>query len=737
MSFNVFENSTGPFNGVTPHHLLFCKNLKYGIRSDVDITVKSQYEVKGLRKGAMFTNTISPFGVLKATLTRDIDSFDGYNAEIIGGDGRPTASGLYDALKRTGRLKPYEVDEMADQFSQFAGDNHVSVLYNMLRLWCIRTAETNPAAGVGSTSSFRDEAATEGDFLSHPTRRVINDIFTFRNDDLFYDDGYVNISYKDYLGRRFDEAYALEAGDELNVIVSNVAEANLFGFAPVMRNMVRADIQVLAGALSRWGCDYPVRLCHSSPSLSSTVTVPLSMSNLVGKYKYDTNVTPKQILSTLNKYVSINRIEAQFDMAYTMLVQAMYAPLPMSVEANGWVSPVNAVIMPEVSSYRGLLPSITRGARYEPYPEARLTWANFSVSPNVVAVHAMCACESFFTGIFEILTASTEGNYEKLEALGVASCEDATPYRMYLEAATYRYGKAHETLWHTVAGVDMISHLFRTTKPAQLPINVTGLGSVNCEHDVYEIVEGNTTRYRVRALDMRPALYPVLSMGINTDRYYNNAFNYDVEMRYDPAHRVYVMDGAQETNKVLTALKIMGYNATVTAAWSNRKYRNWTSNAASHMLPMVPPDMFSKTQYAMCEDEITRRKACWAELPLTGEHVQIKLALKVNGKAILASGKHYLSIVNQRRVTRLATTPGQFDPLTAVIRVVPGKLPYASAGFRLAEVPREVQPPATLQPEAMRSPSPIGWDQEQQEPDPQMAMRDLPNVTFGPEDEDA
>nr|UUV42483.1 MAG: capsid protein [Hanko totivirus 1] len=366
-----------------------------------------------------------------------------------------------------------------------------------------------------------------------------------------------------------------------------------------------------------------------------------------------------------------------------MAAQALFAPLPRAIEANGWVSPVNVITMPTLSSIRGVHPVVLSGSPMCFNAEAKLTWVNFQSNPMTLFLHGVAACESFFTGLFELLTATGEPFYDVMAYLGIDGQMDRTPMRLFYEAVAYRFGGSKTVRWYTSAGVDFVRHL-EETQFAQCPVTVSAIANHPDGYQFYEIEEAGIKRTRIRTPEMRPALYPILSMGVNVDHYYPNAWAYSVDLAYDSNTHAYTVLGSSLANKALNALRVVGYDAILTNAVSGMKYRNWAANANGHVMPMVPPDS-GNGMYYIRVDDISVRRHHWVELPVGQGNIQLKLKLKPTSYAIMLSGKLLTNYAGTRKLITHVPQPLQGYSFGGVVfQTTSTNLPYRGKHFQLA-----------------------------------------------------
>jgi hypothetical protein len=664
MSYQLLDQLTGPLANVLPNFNYLTKTVKYGIKADVDIGVTSEFTNAYKRRGALFTNVLSPFGVFNSEIVRDPPIFDGINARFFNDYGEIDERAIAETLRLKGVYRPNVIAEIAPTIASCNSENHVTVLVNLLRFSLIKRSNPNE--------------------------------LSFRNDDLFYEDGHLAVSYKNYLKREFNED--LEFVFKEGIQVERFSESTVVGddfYCPNIENLSTKEFNILLTLLGSIKCDYPLRLAFSTPKLVDKLTLPFNSKHAT-HYEIVSDFSAYEVDQIVRKYIFANRVETSFDLAYLIVVTAMYAPLPRAIEANGWVSPVNQIKLPNVGSVRGLMPEMTGGQPLSRSPQKALTWMNYKQSTGRIAIHAIAACEAFYTGFFEVLTASPNGIEDTLTAVGVNSTVTATPYKMFCESAAYRFGKDFDLIWLTNAGVDCYSHLL-ATEPAALSILAKVTDTELEGYDVYTTNANGEETVHVITKEVKPALFPVLSMGINDDRYFTNSLDYSSTLYVDHSVGVLATTDSDHMNKALSILRIGGYDAVMVDRLTGLSYRNWAANSNGQVMPMLPPKVKGKSTYIIPINTIVKRKRNWMDLGNLTDSVTLNAKINLVGYVIMTNGKMVSTYLPKYQNIKVYPKSMDKEEMVAVeMKTSATSIKYHYSGFMLAASQTEA-PPARLQ----------------------------------------
>jgi hypothetical protein len=288
-----------------------------------------------------------------------------------------------------------------------------------------------------------------------------------------------------------------------------------------------------------------------------------------------------------------------------------------------------------------------------------------------------------FTGIFELLTADYRGFDFTLESLGINGITEASPYRLFVEAASYRFGKSFEVLWSTGCGVDYTKHL-TACEPIQNDI-VVNINGDTSGYEVYSYDVNGVSINKVICRDVKAALFPVLSMGINDDRYYLNALKYQVRLVYNPVNKCLTTTNSTDANKAMNIMRIMGYNALMTDMSTGLTYRNWASNANGHVMPQLPPNLNGVSAYVFPVDRLEKRANNWGDISCVASELTLGVSITKKGYVIYRNGK-LVSVFNRRyhAITSMPKALSPVDSAVVVLKTNPDAVKYRYADFLLA-----------------------------------------------------
>lgn len=654
MAFLLFEQIAGPLSSYTPTNFKNHKNIKYGIRANVDFKVTSAGSLaEGKRQGAVFTNVISNIGVPTSILVDAHDNFAGTNAALMDETGHYDRGLVYDSLKMTGHYRLEAAAELSDALSMHACENSAGILYNMLRMWSI--------AG----DDFKE--------------------VRFKRSDIAYNDGHVKIDYSSHLGLAAEPAWQLTF-DPIVLASGTVSASTFIGnvAVPVLRGLTDKEMALVAAAASAWHSSIPVRAAHSSPALASGVALPVHI-NTLDSLK---DVTRNEVFLLIKKYVNANRLYADFDRAYTMFCEMLFVPAPRSAEAHTWVEPNPVISIPRWNTARGVFSQATQGAAYESMPELKYTFSNWVRTPMRAIMHAMAVTEALYTGFYEIMTAGSGDIFNNLAMLNVAYGDAHTPYRQLIEACSYRFGKGIEMAWHDNFGCAHFTRLLTSEPvPREVIFDWVSKPEPNSYHHV--VVKTDTSSY-MRLLSPRaePALYPVLSMGINDDRFFLNKTHYTAMMHVNQNAQTLTTTNPREANKMMAMMRVAGYDITARAASSEKTVRNWAANSNGQVMPLFMPDDGAQDVYIVKVTDIVPRKMSWLAMPsLTGD-VEFTCSIKPLSYVVMHNNQYTMDASVGFTYVRSPYGDAKLPNIhTAIapVRTTPDALPYKYLDFRLAE----------------------------------------------------
>nr|WAK77569.1 MAG: capsid protein [Totiviridae sp.] len=605
MSTRVLDQLCGPLLDVLPSQQLIARHVKYGTTCEVKYHVTTtQGAFSSNRPNALFTNMLTPFGTLSFNMVNDQGDFDGFNNQMINEYGLLDENLVCEALKRTGAYRPSSVRPMAANIAGEVIESHVSVLFNLLRMKLI----------------------AEIDF----SKVVV------KPSDVAYDDGHVAQNYAQFLGRDFDVGFEMKFND--NIVIARHNEntrVDRGDYLPNLYGFTAKEVSILGMALAGWTCDYPLRIASSTPQLCGKFIIPFG--TMYGSILDIVDYSARDVDVVLRKLVANNRLDAQFDLAYTLLAAVIYTPLPRAVEANGWVSPNIDFNLPRAGSVRGMIDEFTQGNAFQPRPTAMLTWETYKLQPTRLTLHAIAMTEALYTGLFEVLTNRNNDLAGSLAALGLYGSGSLKPYRFMMECASYRFGKRFELKWDAKAGPDFTRKLLSTSDVVQNQIEVSVVGDAS-GYEMYTDTVAGMKVNKIRARAVKPVLFPVLSLGINDDRYYLNALDYNVDVTYSNMYRGLFAKTAKDANKFMSIMRIGGWDVVCHDTISGAGYRNWAANSNGQVMPMVT-DTTGMSSFIMPIAKISRREHSWMDIPRLNSDMNLRIQMRVKSYAIVINGK--------------------------------------------------------------------------------------------------
>lgn len=659
MSSVVLDQLTGPFKDVQFEGLGLCKHFKYGVHSNVEFTATGRDEVKSDRHRALFTNVLSPAGNLTFRLIDDVSEISGLNARVIGGQGTIDESLMADALKATGRIRPGDQQEIALTIAAMGHECHSGVLFNLLRM--------------------RVYFETEAKYVD------------FGPDDTFYDDGHVAQTYQQYLNYRFDRDAQIEFNYPIETVQAMSETVPRDGDYMVNLSGFNSDeLTTLVAALSGWEYTGAVRLFSSIPKLAERVIIPYW--NKVPSMSTFDRVSLSTVKTTIRKLVFNNRLEVSFDMAYSTLAAIMFSPLPRAIEANAWVTPNLEFYIGKAQSVRGMVKELTSGPAFSKVPSANLTWETYKANYPRLFIHATAFTEAIYAGLYELVTYKSDNFEATMAQLGLENAAANSPYNFAMACAAYRFGKEFELKQTSAMGPDFAAPVLSAQYGQAREINVMAVGGTAGYTLITERV-GDKPVTRVMPRYARPAMFPLLSLGINDDRYYLNALNYTTRFWYDRVNKTLDFDDATEVNKAMAILRIGGYDAVVFDPREKVYHANWAANSNGQVMPQLRPGKAVKFPYSMRVADITKRKHNWLKLPTMDGEVSINIKISPVDYAAYRNGCTVRAFC--RRYEPVLTVPDRMAADTAATFVYRTKRrlgDYHYKDFIIAETDSGKQP---------------------------------------------
>jgi hypothetical protein len=658
MSYQLYDQLSGPICDYVPANAGLMRTYKYGIKANVAFTAEGRYKSEDFRRGAVFTNVLSPIGIGIGKLVDDPSCYDGWNSRLLDDYAAPLEKACIDLLKSTARFRLDTAVNWGSVLGNNQPENCVSVLYNLLRLWIYKSSSVEQ--------------------------------YKVGNDYEYYDDGHVQIRLRDYLGIDIADRQGITFEDIPPVIrLSETPDIEKDIFLPNLENLTTKEVSILAIALSKFSSNCTQKILHESPALATFIAqLPNSRHGHIDLQVVE--FSAHEVMQTLRKYVYSNRLESQFDLAYFMVINGLFNPMARAAEANAWINPIQEVYMPVVSTRRGLFKEILEGTPYEAYAERRLTWENFLKYPTRIYLHAAAVCEALYCGIFEIATAGGGNISDNLAMLGVTGSSVTQPYRLFIEAASYRFGNNIEVLWSTNAGYDHALHLYGD-RVNQRDIIVSKADLDDNQYTFFESEVYGQRVIKMVAREVKPALFPCLSMAVNDKRFYLNELKYSATMGFNARKGCLVTTDARTVNKMLSILRVSGHDAVAFSSAEQRYYKNWAANSNGQVMPVFKPSDYEDDLYTINVGSIVARKRNWLHIPAITD----KLALSVNIDII-----DYVAFINGELQTRyvaryipIRKPVGKLidgDKTLVVVKTTPEKLAYNYTDFQLttaADIP--------------------------------------------------
>nr|WAK77450.1 MAG: capsid protein [Totiviridae sp.] len=629
MSSIILDQLSGPFKDLRFESLRLCRGFKYGVHANVDFRMTSTETTQSNRHRALFTNVLSPAGRLNFVMIDDVSETSGINSRIISGEGAVEENLLLEVIRATGRVRQGEQQELALEIAAYAHECHSGVLFNLLRMQ-----------------------------LYYET---VKGQIEIGKDDVFYNDGHVAQTYRQYLGYEFDSLDRLEYNYPIEVVHAlPTTKPEVGDYFVNLAGFTSDEITTLVAALSGWTTNGAIRAFSPIGNLCNRLVVPYW--NRAGTMDTYDLVSLSSVKSTIRKLVFNNRLEVSFDMAYTMFCAMLYVPMPRAIEANAWVLPNHDFYIGRASSVRGVAREITGGPAYSKMPSAKLTWENYKVNPGKAALHATAYCEAVYTGLFELVSHKSDNFESTLELLGLQDAGTNSPYNFLMACAAYRFGKEFELKQTSMMGPDVVTPILNAQYGSARAIEVTAVGGTTG----YALIEekiGDRTRTRVLPRLARPALFPLLSMGVNDNRYYLNALDYTANFYANRVTQSLDFVNGNEANKLMSIFRVGGLDITVYDPKDKVYHKNWAANSNGQVMPLLNPDKNSKFGYYAEFESIVRRKNSWLKLGTLDGECQLNIKIRPVDYAFYENGKTIRSFV--RKYQPVLTIPERLDEATA------------------------------------------------------------------------
>jgi len=643
MSFQQFESITGKLQGLSTLDPSVPINVKYGMNYKVKYNIRSNGETFGKRPSAYFSNLVTITGKVVCNKVRDVNVFDGFNAAVMGIDGSVSRdlvakmlAGLWDVDKKLNTSRVHAI--VHNNY-----DNVTPMLYNMLRMYYIKLLqESDKPKIIQAGARFYDDG-----HISVTNGKVLN---IFRDYDLktFKVDSSVPES-----NATIDENNNWDSDRPHNDIRS-------YRLAINGSELSEIDIAIMRIACSEWTeADWPVGLMHPSHKLANNIFLFDRPSQYLAVLEPKwVNFTSTQVLNALTRYVESHRQFACFDMAYAMLTQVLYRHKPRSAEALIWNKKPEVMNLGTAYSVRGVLPSLFAGTPYITNTSRVATYENWRRQPMRILVHSMALSEAVHCSTFDYVTRRRwvpEDRDEYKEPNILSSYVGAAHVRQCglikeLTLAGLRFGKTFNAPWASQNGLVRYNWMDNNTFEID-PIDVTlldpnGVAAYNliANHEYNPEGQIIRTTYQMPFTHIPPCCYPVFSMEINKNNYYMNDLTLNAKLQWDRDLRKYTTENVHDAHRIMSGLRIAGYNAVVTRHSDGKMFTNWSANADGHYMPTFSKNYRKKELYMFDPASITSRRNKWVEMPLNGHEFEIKLDFEYNTFCIYNDSVRYTAV---------------------------------------------------------------------------------------------
>lgn len=591
---NLFPKGLMPDHGITSS-LQF---VKYGVQADIDFDVDNgQYTENYTRNRAAFYNSATFCRKVRCQQIDDVGNSSGYNREVISPTGRFNLQ-MFSALQQDVRLQNNDTMAMLAMLEEtyLAPDNMVGFLYNLQRMYYSKLQkDTN-----------------------------------YAKDKYWYKNGHLAIKY----GAMFEMiAESHRDGIDLRwdlepcpIYSGNVANFQLDDMVCVRYNGVLKDgwAEVLASCQGPIRGNTDISFMHSSPSMNKKLYISTEHRFDAQSCKNLDDITLLDLKTLIMTFVKSNRLYADFDAAYLMLVQVMCAPVPRSAEAAIWYAKPVTVNQPRAGCYRGIHRLCTQDLEYEPTPGIDKTFFNWSHNPTILIWHSALFNESVNVELF---------NYQRqrndMYARGDFSEPIDTESGVMFDMA--QLGARHECdftcMRQTFGGMYRLSS-FETIESNQ-EVEVTQL--TNLIQDEYDVRYSEDRKWFLKIANLTPLVYPIMTLGLAADDYYMNALTYESKM--DVAR-----DGSLTTTslseavKMLNITRLMGYDVTAEDLINSKYIKNWADNGSGRFL-YLSSAVSDMTAIRIQGSKIVKRAYSWGHIGNYHNYLKIKINIKPKSHA--------------------------------------------------------------------------------------------------------
>jgi len=601
MSFLNFETISGALKEVAASFSRWGMNIKYGVNYNITATFTGTSQTKGERNGALFSNHVTALGYIKCEEVIDQPVYDGFNNVMLGEDGLPDYDLMANAITKLYNTEREGGNARAILASSIKEDNTTMILYNMLRLYAIKKLQKTEKCRV-------------------------------KPDDVIYDDGHVQVLATDFLGitsqydikdfnlmmpRDIDASTLLQRG--MMIEDGDMLMLNIDG-------MTSKDQTVIQLAAMEWpDQDLPFRVCHPSFQAATTMVMHDQQAKIKPVTTLD-QIGANDVLGAIIKFVTNMRVYAHFDMAYALYAQTLYTHLPRSAEAFIWYGKRSTMALCRSRSPRGIHPLMTAGQPYVTDVSRWATYKSFVNYPDRAIIHSIALSEAVMTSTFDYLTRAKDVTDPLKGVVGVFYAYETGLLRE-LMLASMRFGLPMDMPWPSEMGLKRYNWLDTVGRTKYLNVRVIDMLAPQTYNIVKKHINGED-RDLLRLIELVPACYPVLSMGIKASKFYMNELVQEVSLRNSGnANRLFTTD-VYEAHRAMSIWRVMGWDVSVQRLRDGAFFANWAPNANGHYVPAFMDDQELVQSYEFPAELLRKRGHNWIDMPDVNEELNMRIEMK-------------------------------------------------------------------------------------------------------------
>jgi hypothetical protein len=645
-------------------------DVVYGFNSDVDLTYTDDAgSTTRRRNGARMANKFSYLSALEGVKSPDTPINDGLRLDIQRPDGDVDINLFMENVRYLPGDKNYNMRVMTECATLGAfGKNCVSMLYNLLRLYYLY-----------------DNCDLEYD-----------------PDMVNYDNGHIKILNKGmFLGvkTKFSEAVEfVKTNVKLVGLGSGQAGANVEHTLYWDGLLSSKQQEVLSMALGQWTAKTPIGIGHSSPQLLQSIRLGNRFSDSASITRDNTPIDCFTIATVIDKLVTNNNLYTDFSYAYMMLVQILLQPKARTAESMVWSKLKYQVAMPLHDSRIYSVMGITSGPIYNRSADWRddyLSWKNGSASAYF---HSIVHNEAVYIELFNVTRSKGTDEINRLN-FTTYSVNDAlmasTGLGGDLVLLATRYGRELNIPYNVFCGQNKVEP-FTSFRQAVVEIVMTDLDAPR--H--YNLADVNTELGTAKLIVTKlvPSVYPLLTFGINSLKYFGNAYKSEVttNVDIDDDGDIYFSSDEEFAN-FMNIMRVMGYDVSGKSAHGDHIVSNWADNMTGRFLY---GDLQLKGRgYIVNTSHIIRRDNYFIELGNFEGKVSLAISMGTLRYNIYGTDGKRINIRGSTIVGSKVLDSGRLEALvkqSAVLRFLP--LHVTEQGFRLVRFGQpsrwDVIPPA-------------------------------------------